>query len=264
MEIIPLLLIIAFAFLLLGNASPTSRRRRPKIRFKPAPETIGAQGERRVENRFNSDLDKAEYLVLNDLTLPFGNGTTQIDHVVVSRFGIFVVETKNYSGWIYGDAEQSHWTQVNFSKKNRFLNPVLQNKKHIKAVRQTTGISDLNIHGWVAFVGDAEPKTKMPAMVVWSAEALTSSIRSVWKPVLSAEEVHHAQEKLRTAALERNAETHKAHVTHVQEKLAAKAQKDRCPRCGDELAKRTNRNSGKTFWGCRNFPRCRGTRQSIE
>lgn len=48
-------------------------------------------------------LDKEIYTTLNNITIPTANGTTQIDHVVVSRHGIFVIETKNMKGWIFGD-----------------------------------------------------------------------------------------------------------------------------------------------------------------
>ena len=59
----------------------------------------------------------------------------QIDHVVVSIYGIFVIETKNYSGWIFGDENSQYWAQVIYKTKNRFYNPILQNRGHIKALQ---------------------------------------------------------------------------------------------------------------------------------
>ena len=54
-----------------------------------------------------------EYYRLNNITLPLANGgSTQIDHIIVSVHGIFVIETKNYKGWIYGNEKQRQWTQV--------------------------------------------------------------------------------------------------------------------------------------------------------
>lgn len=53
-------------------------------------------------------LDPKVYVSINNITLSGSNGTTQIDHVIVSRFGIFVVETKNMEGWIYGSEKDSH------------------------------------------------------------------------------------------------------------------------------------------------------------
>jgi DNA-binding Xre family transcriptional regulator len=81
-------------------------------------------------------LDKEKYRVINDVLIPTSSDkTAQIDHIVVSIYGIFVIETKNYSGWIFGDETSQYWTQVIYKTKNRFYNPILQNKGHIKALQ---------------------------------------------------------------------------------------------------------------------------------
>ncbi len=71
-------------------------------------------------------LDKNIYHRLNNITLPLDNGgSTQIDHVIVSRYGIFVIETKNYKGWIYGNEKQKQWTQAFANgSKYKFQNPL--------------------------------------------------------------------------------------------------------------------------------------------
>lgn len=81
-------------------------------------------------------LDSARYKIFNNLMLPSNGHTsaTQIDHVVVSNYGIFCVETKSYRGWIFGDANQRYWTRVFFQYKTRFYNPLWQNYAHIKAL----------------------------------------------------------------------------------------------------------------------------------
>ena len=61
----------------------------------------GRRGERAVASIL-SELPSSEYSVINDITLQDEHGSTQIDHVIVSVYGIFVIETKNYSGWIMG------------------------------------------------------------------------------------------------------------------------------------------------------------------
>jgi hypothetical protein len=48
-------------------------------------------------------LDSEIYHSINNVTIPTANGTTLIDHIIVSKYGIFVVETKNIKGWIYDD-----------------------------------------------------------------------------------------------------------------------------------------------------------------
>ena len=82
--------------------------------FSPfdSPSRIGSIGERLVARRLRDGLPD-EYLLLNDVYLPLPDGTTtQIDHIVVSQYGVFVVETKCYKGWIFGDSESRAWTQA--------------------------------------------------------------------------------------------------------------------------------------------------------
>ena len=80
-----------------------------------SPDNIGKVGERKVSRKLNW-LSK-EYITLNDIMIPTEYGTTQIDHVVVSPYGIFVIETKNYKGWILGDERADEWTQSLLGKK---------------------------------------------------------------------------------------------------------------------------------------------------
>jgi len=62
-------------------------------------------------------LDKRVYYRIDNAIIPSQNGTTQIDHVVLSVFGIFVIETKNLKGWIFGSPESDKWTQNIFGRK---------------------------------------------------------------------------------------------------------------------------------------------------
>lgn len=80
-----------------------------------SPHSIGKAGERHVARKL-SWLPK-EYIVLNDIMLKTRYGTTQIDHVIVSPYGIFVIETKNYKGWIFGHENSEEWKQSLLGKK---------------------------------------------------------------------------------------------------------------------------------------------------
>jgi restriction system protein len=101
--------------------------------------------------------------LLNNVTLKVADGTTQIDHILVSRFGIFVIETKHYKGWIFGDAKSKSWTQVLFKVKHRFQNPLHQNYKHVKAVQAALDfVPPENVIGLVVFSGDSTFKTAPP------------------------------------------------------------------------------------------------------
>lgn len=76
------------------------------------------------------------YKLLNDIMIKSNNGTSQIDHILIGKKGIFVIETKDYSGMIYGDEYSREWTQVINSKKNKFYNPIRQNYGHIKTLEK--------------------------------------------------------------------------------------------------------------------------------
>ena len=67
-------------------------------------------GEVLVRKALTNNLPKESWHLLNNVTLKIDNGTTQIDHVLVSRLGVFVIETKHYKGWIFGDEKSREWT----------------------------------------------------------------------------------------------------------------------------------------------------------
>ncbi|EJV75974.1 hypothetical protein ABH963_003675 [Bacillus sp. RC55] len=98
------------------------------------PKWKGKAGEKMVK-RILSKLEPESYYVLHDVTVNTEYGdTTQIDHIVIAETGVFIIETKNYEGWIYGSEKAARWTQGIFRKKHSFQNPFRQNYKHIKAV----------------------------------------------------------------------------------------------------------------------------------
>ncbi|WP_231884841.1 nuclease-related domain-containing protein [Paenibacillus elgii] len=100
-----------------------------------SPTIKGMIGEKSVTNQLNK-LDKEKYVILNDVTIPSSSGkTTQLDHVVISTYGIFVIETKNYRGWIVGDEKSEYWTQVIYKRKERLYNPLRQNYGHVMALK---------------------------------------------------------------------------------------------------------------------------------
>jgi hypothetical protein len=91
-------------------------------------------GEAAVRRTLSLHFPSRDYHLLNNVTLPTEDGTTQVDHILVSRFGVFVLETKHYKGWIAGNAGASQWTQVLYKKHYKFQNPIHQNRKHVLAV----------------------------------------------------------------------------------------------------------------------------------
>ena len=93
------------------------------------------------------------YHLIKNVTFPTEDGTTQIDHVIVSIYGIFVIETKNYKGWIFGREKQKEWTQQIYKTKNKFQNPLRQNYKHTKTLEKLLNLSDKEIYSVIVFIG---------------------------------------------------------------------------------------------------------------
>ena len=130
----------------------------------------GRRGENRVARLLKDGLGD-EYILLNDVYLPRrGGGTTQIDHILVSKYGIFVIETKNYSGWIFANAEDAYWTQVIYKKKNHFRNPLRQNYGHICAIAECLHFQKSLFENVVVFAGRGEFKTPIPEEVVMARD----------------------------------------------------------------------------------------------
>ncbi|PEB54551.1 hypothetical protein COO03_04730 [Bacillus sp. AFS098217] len=98
-------------------------------------EKAGKKSVKRILNK----LSKEEYQVLHDVTVYTEHGdTTRIDHVVIAETGVFVINTKNYEGGIWGNEKSARWTQTMFRRKQTFQNPFRQNYEHIKAIEAIT------------------------------------------------------------------------------------------------------------------------------
>lgn len=115
-------------------------------------------------------MDPAVYPCLHDLLIKDGKGGwAQIDHVVVSPFGFFVIETKNYRGWIFGTEREQYWTVFHHkNSKRRFLNPLRQNAGHIAALKRLPGFPAGKCHNIVFLAGSGRLKTSPVAGVVES------------------------------------------------------------------------------------------------
>ena len=133
-------------------------------------------------------LDKEKYQLIKNVTLPTEDGSTQIDHIIVSEFGVFVVETKNMKGWIFGGPNQKTWTQKIYKHSNKFQNPLRQNYKHVKTLESLLGLNDQQVHSVIVFVGDSTFKTEMPENVTYGG-GYARYIKSKKTPVLSESQV---------------------------------------------------------------------------
>lgn len=264
------------------------------------PVVKGWVGEKILSLWLRLFLDKNRYRVLDDITIPDDQGgTTQIDHVVVSVFGIFVIETKNLGGWIFGSEQDATWTQkLHGRHSQKFQNPLRQNYKHTMTLASVLGMPHERFVSVVVFVGNATLKTAHPDRVTYPG-GCTRLIKSHREPVLTEEEAAQVIAAIGEIRLKPGRETRREHVAYLRTKHAAapmpelpdpaggqdravepqapaepcpepappasatSALRDReCPWCHNLLVLRTVRsgpNAGRQFWGCRGFPKCRYT-----
>ena len=178
----------------------------------------GDIGERLVNSAIARGLDKHEYILHKNITLALEDGSTQIDHIIVSLYGIFVIETKNMSGWIYGKKHEKKWRQV--FGKNRFSlfqNPIHQNYKHVKAVEKYLKVDSAKIISMVIFTGNAELKNKQESGVFDLFET-TNEIKKYKERLFDIEELIKLSKRMDVARLPSNKDTDRRHVKHLKSK----------------------------------------------
>jgi len=207
-------------------------------------------------------LDGNIYREVNNVTLRTSNGTTQIDHIIVSRYGIFVIETKNMEGWIFGTESQPKWTQSFRKSKFQFQNPLHQNFRHIKALEEFLGLPSSIFHSIVCFVGETcSLKTALPGNVICGGPF--GYIKAKTDVLLPDVQVVEIVEAIKTGMRPKNflglstRETKQEHLASLKDRHSSTTT---CPKCGGELILRTikkGEKSGQQFYGCGKYPACR-------
>lgn len=186
--------------------------RRPGYLFQNSSE---ARLSRALQRRFTSP----DYHLLNHVTLRTRGGTTQVDHILVSRFGVFVIETKDYKGWIFGNADDRYWTQVLFQARYRFRNPIRQNLGHVTAVRELLAFLPPDaIVSIVTFTGSAEFRTPLPDGVFY-LKGLVSHLEGCTREVMTTDRLHLAIGRLEAARLAITKATDVEHVRQLRDRF---------------------------------------------
>lgn len=216
----------------------------------------GKRGEKQVAALL-ALLPKKSYKVINDLLIQSGGHSTQIDHVVVSIYGIFVIETKNYKGWIYGGENSEYWTQNIYGNKYQLRNPLWQNQGHVKTIARLIGDSgNIPIYNIVAFSRQATIKVdrSLPVMYWWNVVPYIKHHKVAHLTETQVDEIY----KTLLAANVTDKSARKQHVTHVKHNQARRntaVANGKCPRCGGKLVLRNGRYG--RFYGCSNYPNCK-------
>jgi hypothetical protein len=182
------------------------------------PSVKGKLGELYVSRRFKKKLSNDQYRIINDVTLPLEDGgTTQIDHIIISPFGIFVIETKNMKGWIFGNEKQARWTQTIYRTKHSFQNPLRQNYKHTQTLGDLLNLPLELFHSVIIFTQKAELKTNMPSNVGHLKEMIVF-IKSFKTSLIEHKKQLEIEETISNISLKRGYKTNKDHVSYLKSK----------------------------------------------
>jgi len=240
-----------------------------------SPKQKGKRGEMRVSAILSQLSD--EYTILNDLVFRTEKGTTQIDHVVVSKYGIFAIETKNYRGEIYGDDNLKEWTQLIVTKvtyakkwwktytyvtKSHFYNPVKQSVGHVFRIKeQLSAYPHLKIVSIVVFAGNADlSNVESNHHVIYEGSLL--DVIDGYKTTYLTDNDVQAVLAILTGNNIRETVSDRQHVKNIRttaREVNATINSGICPKCGGHLVQRNGKYG--TFYGCSNYPKCRFTTQ---
>lgn len=222
------------------------------------PKLKGKSGERRVASVLNK-LPKEKYVTINDLIIKDEKGLHQIDHLVISLYGIFVIETKNYKGIVYGNEYEDYWTQNIYGNRSKFKNPIHQNYGHLKTIETLLKDKyDVPVFPIVAFSSNCKLKTKTTKSTVLYINEVKHFIESVSvAEKISFEEMQNILNLINSSKTS-GAKAKKEQINDAKTKKQEVEQKISlgiCPRCGGKLVERNGKYG--PFVGCSNYPKCR-------
>lgn len=212
---------------------------------------VGFFGEfwvKRELRKLNND-----YKIINDVMIRTSDGRThQIDHLVISKYGIFVIETKQYNGYLIGNDYDKKWQFKTYRKTYYINNPVHQNYGHIQALKEVLNIEEEKLIPIVCISSNA--KLRINSNVVVRITKLLNKIKSYNNQIIyNEDELHNQINNLNIL----DKKERKQHVKNAKEikKIKEIESTNKCPKCGGDLVER-NGMYGK-FIGCSNYPKCR-------
>lgn len=225
-----------------------------------SPRIKGIIGEFNVNTRLK--FLGNEYIVLKDILIKSSNNSTsQIDEIILSEYGIFVIETKNYKGWIFGNEKSENWTQIIFKERYNFRNPVKQNWSHIYALRNIlSNFPNIKYFPIVVFTGDVTLKEIESSIPVIYDNQINNTIKNLSsEKCISLKELKQIKSILESSEIKEKV-IRKEHIKTIKRKIINdKLKKENliCPKCNGELRLRDGKYN--KFYGCSNFPKCRFT-----
>ncbi len=217
---------------------------------------IGWLGEKAIARELMKLPD--EYTIFNNVYLTGNNKSVQIDHIVFSPYGIFVIETKRYRGKIYGGNYTEYWTKYNFGREYKFYNPILQNYGHVRTLKSKLNFQLDYFIPIVVFTGNAILKVESTLHVI-NQEQLLQTILKYQDVILQDNDLQKAMVKLSYSSFT-TSETATEHIESVKSKIQTHdmaIMSGVCPRCSGHLVYRNGKFG--PFMGCSNYPNCKFT-----
>ena len=217
------------------------------------PQLRGYFGERWIRKELNK-LPKEEYITLNNIMLMNNNTTHQIDHIVISKYGIFVIETKNYYGLIIGKEYSKKWIQYLGKKKSPFTNPIHQNYGHIKALEELLNLNNNIFISIICFSNQAKLKVESKTIIT-QTDYICSKIKE-YNNIILNENIFDIANKINNKNI-KDKKIRKYHIKTIKEKERINNEKIKnmiCPKCGGKLVPRKSEYG--EFLGCSNYPNC--------
>ncbi|MBO4245571.1 MAG: NERD domain-containing protein [Bacilli bacterium] len=199
-------------------------------------------------------LPKDKYIVINDVFIKTNGNTHQIDHVIVSPYGIFSVETKQYNGFITGNKYDKYWIRHVGKNKYYYSNPIRQNYGHVKALSELLNVDESKIYNIVCIPSKATLKIQHDGELV--------RYDTIVDKILSYKDVIIDDVSLIVNIINRNniidKKIKKEHIRNIRKNVIDK-DPNKCPKCGGQLVERKSKY-GK-FIGCSNYPKCKYTKK---
>jgi len=217
-------------------------------------EQIGQEGENWIASVLGQDIPDEKY-VINNLTISSGGKSSQIDHIMITKVGIFLIETKNYSGTIYGSLNQRQWTQVfDYGKvKNSFYNPTMQSNTHAYRLKRVLGrLAKSNCFVQTVVFPKAELMIE-PIDNVGDTHNLVRILNTPREYIFTTDEINRIHRKLIDFKINPRISEDK-HIQNIQ-KTQLQIAHNICPRCNSKLVLRNGQYG--SFYGCKKYPYCK-------
>lgn len=236
MNIISVIIIIVVITIIIKQANQKSQKGSNNAEIK-------------VSNYLGKSIIDEKYM-LNNLVIFINNSSTEIDHVLISKKGVFVIETKGHMGHIYGSEDDFNWSQIlSYGKtKNKIYNPIKQNNTHIDFLKTILKRDDI-FKSIIVF-----PNAKLNV----NTKTPTGNLSIINKAIegstinLSKDEINSIYNRLNKLKIE-NINLKEQHIANLKEKEQL-INKNMCPNCKVSLIRRKGKYG--IFYSCPNFPRC--------